>query len=93
MGGLGLQARMGYLDLQETLDPKATEDRREKGGNRELGFQGARVFLGLQLRACQAHQVPQGPRAPQDLVEDVTQRIACIPSHTPDSEQVGSNHT
>ena len=24
MGGLGLQARMGYLDLQETLDPKVS---------------------------------------------------------------------
>lgn len=37
--------------------------------------------------------MPQGPRAPQDLVEDVTQKIACIPFHMPDSEQVGSNHT
>jgi len=81
---------MDYLGHQETLDPKATEDRREKEGSLELGFQGVRVFLALQLRVCQAHQVPQVPRAPQDLVEDVIQKIASI---MPVSGQVGNKHT
>lgn len=91
MGDLGHQERMGYLGHQETPDPKATEDRREKEGNLALGFQGARAFLGPQLRVCQAHQGPQGLRAPQDLVDDVTQKIASIPCLMPVSGQVGNN--
>lgn len=93
MGGPVHQARMGYLGHQETLDLKATEARREKEGNLELGFQGVRAFLGLQLQVSQAHQVPQVPRVPQDLLEDVTQKIASILYLMAISGQGGSKHT
>ncbi|KAG8508219.1 hypothetical protein J0S82_012250 [Galemys pyrenaicus] len=39
---------MGYLAPQETLDPKAIEDRKEKEENQELGFQGVQGFQALQ---------------------------------------------
>lgn len=90
--GLVHQERMGYLGHQETLDLKATEDRKEKEENLGLGFQGVRGCLGLQLRACQAHQVLQARRAPQDLVGDVTQKIASILCLVPVSGQVGNKH-
>ncbi|KAK2506022.1 hypothetical protein MC885_001954 [Smutsia gigantea] len=78
MEGLVHQERMGYLGHQESLDLKATEDRKEKEESLGLGFQGVRGCLGLQLRVCRAHPAPPAHRAPQDLVGGVTQKTASI---------------
>ncbi|EPQ13728.1 hypothetical protein D623_10025834 [Myotis brandtii] len=80
-------------EAEQLIKLEATEDRKEKEGNLELGFQGVQVSLGLQLRVCQAHRVPQVPRDPQDLVEDVTQKIASILYLMPVSGQVENKHT
>ncbi|EHA98010.1 Collagen alpha-1(XIX) chain [Heterocephalus glaber] len=67
---------------------EGTEDRKEKEGNLELGYQGAQAFLGLQ-----APRAPRGPRAPLDPVEDVIPRTACTLCPMPISRQVESEHT
>lgn len=90
MGGLAHQGRTGYLDPQEIQGPKATEDRREKEVNLELGCRGVRVFLDLQQWVCRAHQVPRGLKDPRDPVEDVIQKIASILHLLPTSRQAGS---